>query len=39
MLRKRKKALLFVVGDQFKEGEVLEINQLIDVKKKALKSL
>jgi hypothetical protein len=34
---KRKKALLFVVGDQFKEGEVLEINQLIDVKNKALK--
>jgi hypothetical protein len=36
---KRKKALLFVVGDQFKEGEVLEINQLIDIKNKALKKL
>jgi hypothetical protein len=35
---KRKKALLFVVGDQFKEGEVLEINQLIDIKNKALKN-
>lgn len=26
---KRKKALLFVVGDQFKDGEVLEIDALI----------
>lgn len=35
---KHKKALLFVVGDQLKEGEVLEIDQLIDKKKKALKN-
>ncbi len=35
---KRKKALLFVVGDQFKEDEVLEINQLIEEKNKALKN-
>lgn len=35
---KRKKALLFVVGDQLKEDEVLEIDQLIDEKKKALKN-
>ena len=31
---KRKKGLLFVVGDQFKEGEVLEIDALIEEKKK-----
>ena len=34
---KRKKELLFVVGDQFKEGEVLEIDQLISDKKKTIK--
>lgn len=36
---KRKKALLLVVGDQFKDGEVLEIDALIKEKKKALKNL
>ena len=30
---KRKKALLFIVGEQFKEGEVLEIDALIKQKK------
>ena len=36
---KRKKVLLFVVGDQLKEGEVVEINKLIKENKKALKNL
>ena len=29
---KRKKALLFIVGDQFKDGEILEIDELIKEK-------
>jgi hypothetical protein len=36
---KRRKALLFVIDDQFKDGEVLEINKLIKGKKKVLKNL
>lgn len=36
---KRRKALLFVIDDQFKDGEVLEIDALIKEKKKALKNL
>jgi hypothetical protein len=31
---KRKKALLFIVGDQFKDGQVLEIDDLIREKGK-----
>lgn len=33
---KRNTALLFVVSDQFKDGEVLEIDELIKEKKKTL---
>jgi hypothetical protein len=34
---KGKKVVLFVVSDAFKDGDVLEIDQLIAEKKKALK--
>jgi hypothetical protein len=37
--KKGKKEVLFVVNTAFKDGEVLEIDQLIDEKKKALKKL
>ena len=36
---KRKQALLFVVDDQFKDGEVVEIDELIAEKKKARKQM
>lgn len=36
--KKGKKEVLFVVSTAFKDGEVLEIDQLIDEKKKALKN-
>lgn len=36
--KKEKKEVLFVVTDTFKDGEVLEIDQLINVRRKAAKS-
>lgn len=36
---KRKKNLLFVVGEQFKDGQVLEIDELISEKKKSVSTV